>query len=352
MTQLQKPVDFVIGVDSHKHTHTASVVDTRGKELQAFQLAADAQGDCRMLTLAQGQAAGVRIWAIEGAGGYGRGLATHLIEQGERVVEIDRPKRPARRNGAKSDALDATRAAREYLAREQPAELRSRGAREAVRAVLRTRESAVRARTQALNHLQAMVTTAPERLRQKLRGLRSQPLARRCARLRMAPAHTDEMRATIIALRAIGRRIRQLNDEVEELDVELEPRVCELASTLLDEAGIGPVNAAEIVVAWSHPGRVRSEAAFAALAGVAPIPASSGQTVRHRLNRSGDRKLNRALHSAVLIRWARHEETQRYVERRRAEGKTDREIRRCLKRYLARRVFKLLEAGTRHSPAG
>ena len=182
MTQLQEPSDFVIGVDTHKHTHTASVVDTRGMELEAFQLAADATGYARMLTEAQRRAPGVRIWALQGAGGYGRGLATHLIEHGERVVEIDRPKRPARRNGAKSDALDATRAARKYLAREQPAELRSRGAREAVRAVLRTRESAVRARTQALNHIQAMVTTAPESLRQKLRGLGSQALVRRCLR--------------------------------------------------------------------------------------------------------------------------------------------------------------------------
>ena len=344
MNQVHDPADFVIGVDTHKHTHTASVVDARGMKLDAFELPADTAGYLRMLTLAQRRAPGTRIWAIEGAGGYGSGLATHLIQQGERVIEIDRPKRPARRDRAKNDELDATRAAREYLARRELTELRSRGAREAIRTILRTRECAVRARTQAINHLKALVTTAPENLRAKLRGLNSPALAERCARLRRVPTHTDEIRGTTIALRAVARRIRYLNAEIKELNAELEPRVRTFAPALLDESGFGPVNAAEIVCAWSHPGRVRSEAAFAALAGVAPVPASSGQTIRHRLNRFGDRKLNRALHNAVLIRCVRHEETQRYVQRRRTEGKTDREIRRCLKRFLARRVFKLLEA--------
>ena len=212
-------------------------------------------------------------------------------------------------------------------------------------------KGAVRTRTQALNHLQALATTAPESLREKLRGLKSQPLAERCARLRLVARRCDEGHGTTIALRAVGRRIQHLNREISELDAEIEPRVRALAPSLLDETGIGPVNAAEMVCAWSHPGRVRSEAAFANLAGVAPIPASSGQTVRHRLNRCGDRKLNRALHSAVLVRCARHEETRRYVERRRAEGMSDREIRRCLKRFLARRVFKLLEAQRRPQSA-
>ena len=284
MNQLGDQVEFVIGVDTHKYTHTASVIDTRGVELETFEVSADAKGYSRMLTLVQSRVRGLRTWAIEGAGGYGRGLASHLVERGERVIEIDRPKRPARKNGAKSDGLDATRAAREYLARGEPTELRSRGAREAVRAILRTREGAVRARTQALNHLQALVTTAPEDLRQKLRGRTSRVLAGHCARLRMVPTRCDEVRGTIIALRAVARRIEHLNFEIKELDAELAPRVRSLAPMLLNEPGIGPVNAAEMVCAWSHPGRVRCEAAFANLAGAAPVPASSGQTVRHRLN--------------------------------------------------------------------
>ena len=352
MAHPETDASFIIGVDTHKHTHTASIVDTRGAELQAIELPADGKGYARMLTFARQHASGARIWAIEGAGGYGRGLASHLIDEGERVIEIDRPKRPARRNGEKTDVLDATRAARECLARGEATELRGRGHREALRAILRTREGAVRVRTQAFNHLQALVTTAPETLRAKLRGLKPQPLAQRCAKLRIAATHTDEQRGTIIALRATARRIQSLNDEIKELDAELEPLVRALASTLLREQGIGPVNAAEMVCAWSHPGRVRSEAAFAKLAGVAPIPASSGQTVRHRLNRCGDRKLNRAIHGAVLVRWVHHQETRRYVERRRAEGKTDREIRGCLKRFLARRVFKLLETRRKSLPGG
>ncbi len=131
---------FIIGVDTHKHTHTASIVDTRGAELQAIELPADGKGYARMLTFARQHASGSRIWAIEGAGGYGRGLASHLIDGGERVIEIDRPKRPARRNGAKTDVLDATRAARECLARGETTELRGHGHREALRAILRTRE--------------------------------------------------------------------------------------------------------------------------------------------------------------------------------------------------------------------
>lgn len=204
MNQVHDPADFVIGVDTHKHTHIASVVDACGMKLDAFELPADATGYLRMHTLAQRRAPGTRIWAIEGAGGYGRGLATHLIEQGERVFEIDRPKRPARRDRAKNDELDVTRAAREYLARREPTELRSRGAREAIRTILRTRDCAVRARTQAINHLQGLVTTAPENVRKKLRGLNSKAPAERCARLRRMVNHTDEVGGNTIALRAVA----------------------------------------------------------------------------------------------------------------------------------------------------
>ena len=209
-----------------------------------------------MLTFARQHASGARIWAIEGAGGYGRGLASHLIDGGERVIEIDRPKRPARRNGAKTDVLDATRAARECLARGEATELRGRGHREALRAILRTREGAVRVRTQAFNHLQALVTTAPETLRAKLRGLKPQPLAQRCAKLRIAATHTDEQRGTIIALRATARRIQSLNDEIKELDAELEPLVRALASTLLREQGSDRSTRPR----WCAPGRTGTRA--------------------------------------------------------------------------------------------
>lgn len=258
-------------------------------------------------------------------------------------MEIDRPARPARRNGAKSDALDATRAAREALARPHLAQPRCRGDREALRVLLRTRQGAVNARSRALCHLQALVVTAPEGLRHQLRKLTTDELVTRCARLRTSPLQSTEHRATITALRATARRALTLEAEADDLESQIEMLVQARAPELLKEPGVGPLTAAEILCAWSHRGRLRSEAAFAALAGVAPIPASSGQVTRYRLNRSGDRQLNCALHTIVLSRLAHHEETRRYAARRTEEGKSDREIRRCLKRHLARRLFKLLE---------
>ena len=337
-------------MDTHKHAHTVSVVNAQGAELSSTEAQVDADGYRRMLAFAQGNAPSTRVWAVEGANGYGSGLARQLIGEGERVVEIDRPKRPARRNGAKSDRLDATRAAREYLARDHATELRARGQREAVRAILRTREGAVHSRTKALNHLQALVMTAPEQMREKLRGLTSQALAKRCARLQVRPTHTEEESGTVIALRCTARRVLALNAEVTNLDDELAVRVPGLAPALLEQHGVGAGNGAEILCAWSHPGRVRSEAAFANLARTSPIPASSGQTVRYRLNRGGDRKLNRAIHFVVIVRTAHHGETRRYIERRRAEGKSTREIRRCLKRFVARQLLKCLKHRTFHNP--
>ena len=163
--------------------------------------------------------------------------------------------------------------------------------------------------------------------------------------LEVVSTQDTEHRATVMALRSASRRVLTLGEEAAELESELETIVSRVAPRLLKEFGVGVVTAAQILCAWSHPGRVRSEAAFASLAGAAPIPASSGQTVRYRLNRGGDRQLNRALHTAVLSRLQRHPETRAYAARRTEEGKTLREIKRCLKRHLARRIYKLLESG-------
>jgi transposase len=214
------------------------------------------------------------------------------------------------------------------LAREHLAQPRRRGEREAVRVLLTTRHGAVRARARAICHLKALVVNAPEALRQRLRCLPTGALVAQCTRLRAAPASTTEYRATVTALRLTARRVRALEDEAAALEAQLTPAVRRLAPALLAEPGVGPISAAQILCAWSHAGRLRSEAAFAALAGVAPIPASSGQVQRHRLNRSGDRQLNCALHTIVLVRLAHHAETQAYAARRTAEGKSPREIRR------------------------
>jgi transposase len=337
-------VDVVIGVDTHKHTHTAAFVDRLGTSLGTLEIDANASGYRTLLRRALNHP-GVRVWGVEGTGSYGAGLTTMLLAAGEQVVEVERPARPARRAGAKSDPIDALRAAREVLAREHQVEPRQRGNREAIRVLLATRNGAVVARTKALNHLHALVVTAPEPLRARLAGS-SEQLARRCAALRVRAGMSVEQRATVIALRACAQRAVACGREADELEAELRSLLRESVPLLLDQQGVGPISAAAIYLAWSHHGRIRNDAAFAALAGVAPVPASSGRTVRHRLNRGGDRQLNRALHTIVLSRMTFDPETKAYAERRRAEGKTPREIRRCLKRYLARRVYKLLEHTT------
>jgi transposase len=343
MPMMQERADFVVGVDTHKLSHTASVVSLNGAELATKTVPADAFGYRRILAFAKEHAPGRRLWAIEGTGSYGGGLTTYLLEQSEPVAEIDSPARPARRNGAKNDELDATRAAREALSRQHLAQPRRRGDREAIRVLLRTRQGAVNARSRAICHLKALVVTAPEQLRNQLRGMGTDELIERCARLRTALHHNVEHRATIIAIRLTARRILMLEGEANDHEAQIEILVKDLVPALLDEPGVGAVTAAEIVCAWSHRGRLRSEAAFAMLAGVAPLPASSGQVTRHRLNRCGDRLLNCALHTIVLSRLTHHEETRCYASRRREEGKSDREIRRCLKRFLARRLFRILE---------
>jgi transposase len=342
---LANQVDFVIGVDTHKNSHTLGLIDRTGVEVADTMLVTDAFGYRKMLAWVRERTTDPerRCWAVEGTGSFGAGLTTYLLEQGEWVVEIDRPARRPR-NGAKSDVIDAYRAAREALARNHVAQPRRRGTREAIRVLLTTREGAVRARSRALCHLQALVVNAPAQLRDQLRRDKLEVLVERCARLRIMANHSVEHRATIRALRATARRIQTLTAEADDLEAELELLVSDTAPELLAEPGVGAISAAQILNAWSHPGRIRSEAAFAMLSGTAPIPASSGQTIRYRLNRSGDRQLNRALHTIVLSRMRFHPETKAYVARRLSEGRTPREIKRCLKRYVARRLFRLLES--------
>jgi hypothetical protein len=346
MGMLTGQVDYVIGVDTHRDTHAAAVTDPTGGVLAQVTVTADQAGYAQLVAAADQHAPGRRVWAVEGSGSFGAGLTAYLLLAGEWVVEIDRPKRPARRNGAKSDALDAVRAAREALSREHLATPRARGQREAMRVLLATRRSAVAARTEAINQLKALIVGAPEQLRARLRHGCTDEQLRRCARLRLDGSAPAEHQATVWALRAAARRVRMLEQEAAAHERRLRKLVLATVPVLLDELGVGVIVAAQVLVSWSHPGRVRSEAAFAMLAGAAPVPASSGQVVRHRLNRSGDRQLNRALHTIVLVRLRLDPRTQRYAARRRAEGKSDREIRRCLKRTIARQLFRLLQRST------
>jgi hypothetical protein len=352
MSMLAEQADHVIGVDTHRDSHAAAAVRVVTGAVDAkATIAADAFGYKRLLRFAGRHAPGRRVWAIESSGSFGAGLTAFLLANGEWVVEIDRPKRPARRNGAKSDELDAVRAAREALGRDHLAQPRGRGEREAIRVLLTTRRGAIRARTKAINHLKALVVTAREDLRHQLRHTPTDELVFRCSRLRTLPSHSAEHRATVIALRHTARRVLALQTEANDLERELEELVQQTVPQLLAELGVGPISAAQLYCSWSHRGRLRNDGAFAMLGGAAPIPASSGQTVRYRLNRAGDRDLNCALHTIVLTRLQHDPATRAYAARRTAEGKTPREIKRCLKRYVARNLYRLLEATGPH-PTG
>ena len=210
--------------------------------------------------------------------------------------------------------------------------------------LLLTRDNAVVARTAAINTLKALILTAPDDLRSQLRCQPALAQARHCAAMRVSNKRRPHEHALMLALRSTARRVLALHRDADELERVLRAQVRDLAPALLDEAGVGPTVAAQLLVAWSHHGRLRSEAAFARLAGVAPLEASSGQTVRHRLNRTGDRAVNRALHMTVLSRLAHDPRTQTYQARRLSEGKTKAEVRRCLKRHLARRLFRVMQA--------
>jgi transposase len=259
-------------------------------------------------------------------------------------------KRATRRHGAKSDPLDATRAAREALGRDHLAQPRAAGQRAALQVRLTARRSAVQAGTDAQRQLHAFVVAAPDALRSRLRDLTTRGLVTACARLRLRADWDTETATVAASLRALARRIQLLEAEIAEHTRAITTLVRAWRPDLLGRCGVGPIVAAIVLCAWSHPGRCASDAAFAMLAGAAPIPASSGQTVRVRLNRSGDRHLNQALHLVVLTRLRYDPATRAYAQRRRAQGKTNREIRRCLVRYVARQLYRLLEANPCFDP--
>jgi transposase len=337
-------LDVVIGVDTHRDSHALALVRCRdGVLIAAQELPANRAGYRAALRL--GKRSGARrLWALEGTGSYGAGLARFLAERGERVCEVERPAREGSRRRLKSDSLDALRAARAALAGHALASPRAAGRRAALRVLLQAREGAVAIRRSGLNQLRALVVSAPEELRERLRGQSREALVGTCSRLRPHPRQQAEQYATALALRSIARRVEQATREAAGLRAELQRLVSELAPQLLSLEGVGPISAAQVLVSWSHRGRFRSEAAFARLAGAPPIPASSGKTVRHRLDRGGDRRLNRTLHTIVLTRRRGDAATIAYIARRVSEGKSERDAVRCLKRYLARQLFRLLEA--------
>ena len=350
-------VETILGVDTHLDFHVAVAVDHLGRYLGESSVPTNVEGYERLLRWAEGFGP-VRCAGVEGTSSYGAGLTRHLRAMGIEVLEVERPKhrqRSSRSNLQKSDPSDAEAAARAVLAGEASGVPKSGdGTVEMIRVLRAARRSAIKARTQAANQLQGMRVTAPEQLRRRLRGLSTKELVYVAARFRLADDPRDVPTATKFALRSVARRYEALSREIDELEAHLDRLVGQVAPELVSLPGIGTDNAATLlVVAGDNPQRLRSEASFANLCGVAPIEASSGKVVRHRLNRGGNREANRALYMTCLARMRRDQRTKEYVVRRTQEGKSKREIIRCLKRYVAREVYRvLISCGARSSPTG
>ena len=330
----------IVGVDTHKHIHVAVAIDTCGIHLGDQSFAADSGGYQALLTWAETHGR-IQAFGIEGTGGYGVGLARAVRRAGPRVVEVNRADRRLRRVAGKSDRIDAEAAARSVLAGQATATPKTAdGAVEMIRQLKVARDTAVKARTAAMNTLKPISVNAPSVVREPLHGLTAPRLLARCAALRPGRLDTPTVSAKD-TLRALARRWFALAEEIATHDRYLARLTTETSPTLRAGFGVGANSAAEFLIVFGdNPERIRSEAAFAKLCGACPIPASSGRTTgRHRLYRGGHRQANAALYRSVIVRMRYHQPTADDVVRRTADGRTKREIIRCLKRFLAREIY-------------
>jgi transposase len=337
-------IDVAGGVDTHQDTHTAAVVDQAGRMLGHRTFPTTDTGYRHLLAWLSGFGT-MLVVGVEGTGAYGAGLARYLMAQGQAVVEVDRPDRKARRAAGKSDPIDAESAARAALGRVRTGLPKQRdGMVEALRNLRVARRSAVSQRADCVRRIKTLIITAPQELRERLRDLSDTQLLRVCTQLRPDLSRVGEPeQAAKVALRALGRRHAALSAEIAELEALIAPLVEQINPALLALNGVGPDSAGQLLVtAGQNTERLRSEGAFAMLCGVAPIPASSGKTHRHRLNRGGDRQANAALYRVVLsrMRWDPH--TRAYVARRTTEGLSKKETIRCLKRLIVREIYYVL----------
>jgi transposase len=338
-----EPARVTVGVDTHADVHVAAAKDQMGRHLSQTDIPTTPQGYRDLLTWAQslGQ---VEAFGIEGTGSYGAGLARFLRSAGQVVIEVNRPKRQDRRRNGKSDPADAEAAARAVLSGDAAAIPKNADdIIEMIRVLRSVRKTAMRARTQAINAMTSALVTAPAELREQLRKLSGVNLVRQAVRLRPGPV-TNPTAATKKSLRSLGLRYEALEAEIKDLDVDLARLTTQAAPCLLERFGVGPDSAgALLVAAGDNPERLSSDAAFSMLCGSSPVEASSGKTKRYRLNRGGDRQANSALYRIVLVRMRYDQVTKDYVARRTTEGKSKREIIRCLKRYVAREVYDILK---------
>lgn len=340
MTTLARAVTG--GVDTHLDVHVAAALDEKGALLGVEAFETTYRGYKKLLAWLSDFGPVVLV-GVEGTGSYGAGLTRHLHAEGIEVVEVDRPNRLRRRLRGKSDPEDAISAARAAQGGDANGLAKTRnGNVESIRVLRVARSSARRARTQALNQMRSLISTAPEPIRDELRHLNVYHLLERASSYRPGTKR-DVSSLTKATLRSLARRCLDLEDEIKELDAILKPLVRETAPELVATLGVGvDAAAALLVAAGDNPDRLRNEAAFAHLCGASPIEASSGKQTRHRLNRSGDRQANSALWHIALTRTVYDPRTVEYIERRMKEGLTKKEAYRCLKRYIAREVYALL----------
>ena len=336
--------EVILGVDTHLDIHVGAVISNIGKLLGTLATSTDTNGYSKLLTWARSFGC-VRRAGVEGTGTYGAGLACMLREQSIEIYEINRPNRAKRRLQGKSDPTDAENAARSVLSGEATAIPKSQcGAAEAMRLISVARRSAVKAKTQAINQLRAILISAPQDIRERLWKAKSEQCVAGCAPLRQLGS-TAILQALTSTLRLLAKRWQMLAAELKELDVRLEQLTIQSAPSLRAQFGVGPQTAATLIaVAGDNPERLRNECALAALCGVSPLQASSGKTTRHRLNRGGDRAANNALWTIAMVRMRSEPRTRAYVARRTAEGLSSKEIQRCLKRYIARELYPLILA--------
>jgi transposase len=330
------------GVDTHKDFHVAAALDQMGRLLGTEQFPSSSDGH-RQLDAWLRSFGELDVVGIEGTGSWGAGLSRFFRREGIEVREVNRPNRQRRRKG-KSDPADAISAARSVQSGEASGLPKAGGGPvESIRVLRVTRRSAVKARTQALNQIKGLIDTAPDELRERFIHLPNHALITSIRRFRQVGAPGLTHLKT--SLKLLAGRVIELDQEVTQLDELLAELLESTAPTLMGIRGVGPESAgALLVAAGDNPDRLRSEPSFASLCGVSPLDASSGRQQRHRLNRGGDRQANCALFRIVLCRLAWDQQTKAYMARRIAEGKTKREVIRCLKRYVAREVFAALQS--------
>jgi transposase len=334
------PLKVIAGIDTHADTHHVAVIAETGARLADREFLAVGSGYDKIVAFITGFGQ-VSAAGVEGTGSYGAELARVLSAAGIQVLEIMRPNRQGRRLKGKSDPIDAYQAAESALARRGTATPKARdGAVESLRVLRAERSTAMRARVAVMNQVQSILVSAPESLRARYRGLGSTAMMAALAKTRPAGSMADPSNATAIVLKRLAVRYRQLHQELGLIDAELDAIITIHAPLLRDLHAVGTDVASQLLVTvGDNPERINTEAQFAALVGVAPIPASSGKTTRHRLSRGGDRQANKAIHHVALVRMMSDARTKTYVDRRRAEGKNIKEIMRCLKRYIAREIY-------------